>query len=183
MEHECGDAIIYQTANLIIHPFTDCDISRLADFGRPEIARMMLTLLSPWPEDNIREWVQKSVYKGHVGFRAGAYFQGQLAGFVGIGGDPVTVAYAVHPDFQGRGFGSEMMQGLAVWAFEHGGVEMIEADHFLDNPVSGRILRKCGFKEYGTEMGKSAARLEPGPLVLYRLTRQHFDALNKRATL
>jgi len=51
-----------------------------------------------------------------------------------------------------------------------------EADHFEDNPVSGRVLRKQGLEKIGEGTGKSAARLEPAPIVLYRLTKQQFKA-------
>jgi len=183
MGDDLGGVVVYKTQRLTIRPFTDHDIPRLADFGRPEVARMMMTLLSPWPHDHIRDWIRLSAYQGKFGFRAGAYENNRLVGFVGIGGDPVNVAYAVHPECQGRGFGSEMMQGLVDWGFQVGGQTLLEADHFLDNPASGHILRKCGFEECGQDMGKSAARLEPGPLVLYRLSKQRFDALKKRATL
>ena len=51
-----------------------------------------------------------------------------------------------------------------------------EADHFADNPVSGRVLHEQGFEKIGEGTGKSAARLEPAPNVLYRLTKQQFKA-------
>lgn len=175
--------IIYETARLQVRPFSDADVPALAELGVPEVARMMASLSVPWPEDAIRAWIDASRYKERVGFRAAICFEGQMVGFIGIGGSPASIGYAVHPDYQGQGIAQEALQGLLHWAFDVAGMDEIEADHFTDNPASGHILRKCGFEKYGEGMGESRARLEPAPNVLYRLTQQQFRALTKRATL
>lgn len=175
--------IIFETLRLQVRPFSDADLSVLTEFGVPEIASMMMALTVPWPLEEVRAWVKAAVYQGKPGFRAGVYLSDQLVGFVGIGGTPLTVAYAVHPDYQGQGIAQEALQGLVHWAFEVAHISEMEADHFVENRASGHILCKCGFEKYGEGMGESRARLEPAPIVLYRLTQQQFRALTKRAML
>ena len=48
-------------------------------------------------------------------------------------------------------------------------LDEIKAVHFDDNPASGSVLRKLGFKQCGTGVAKSQARLEPAAVNLYRL--------------
>ena len=48
-------------------------------------------------------------------------------------------------------------------------LDEIKAVHLDDNPASGPVLRKLGFKQCGTGMAKSPARLEPAAVTLYRL--------------
>lgn len=74
-----------------------------------------------------------------------------LIGLIGI--DPtsdggVEIGYWIGEEWQGRGFATEA--GRAVLAITDAlNIENVEAGHFLDNPASGRVLRKLGFVETG----------------------------------
>ena len=48
-------------------------------------------------------------------------------------------------------------------------------DRFHDNPASGRVLNKVGFKETGKGMGTCAARPKAGEIIEYTLTRAVFE--------
>ena len=168
---------IFKTPRLTVRNFAQSDWKRLQDFGgKPEVARMMMSLKSPWSEQDIKNWMNLAPYCGRLGFRAGIYLENPLIGFVGIGGDPVSCAYAIDPDYWGKGYATEALQGLLTHCFTHLGLETVEADHFDDNPVSGMILRKTGFVKTGTGMAHSAARLESAPNTTYRLTKSQFKA-------
>lgn len=168
---------IYKTPCLTIRNFADSDWKRLQGFGgKPQVARMMMSLKSPWSEQDVKIWMKRAPYCGRLGFRAGIYLGADLIGFVGIGGNPASCAYAIDPDYWGKGYASEAFHGLLSHCFKHLGLEFVEADHFTDNPASGRILQKSGFVQTGTDMGESAARLEPAPNITYRLTKSQFKA-------
>ncbi len=175
MDSECKN--IFVTPRLTIRNFAQSDWKRLQGFGeKPEVARMMASLKSPWPEADVKTWMQRGPYRAKLGFGAGIYLNDVLIGFVGIGGDPVNCAYAIDPDHWGQGYATEALQGLLTHSFTHLGLQTVEADHFDDNPVSGHILCKIGFVKTGSGMAPSAARLESAPNTTYRLTKPQFKA-------
>ncbi|MCX8478086.1 MAG: GNAT family N-acetyltransferase [Sphingomonas sp.] len=75
----------------------------------------------------------------------------RLIGGMGIGplGDERhELGYWITPDAWGRGYATEA--GAAVLrAARAAGVRRVAAGHFLDNPASGRVLRKLGFRATG----------------------------------
>lgn len=173
---------IFSTARLTARGFVDSDWRRLQAFGgRPEVARMMATLKSPWPEADVKAWLTRAPYRGRVGFGAAICLTGgEMIGLVGLGGDPVSCAYAIDPDHAGQGYATEALSGLMTHAFDVLGVAEVVADHFADNPASGRVMRKLGFVKTGEGMGESLARSAPAPNVAYRLTPEAFREATAR---
>jgi RimJ/RimL family protein N-acetyltransferase len=65
-----------------------------------------------------------------------------------FGDDPHAIGYWITPDAWGRGYATEA--GAAVLrAAQARGIRRIAGQHFLDNPASGRVLRKLGFRPTG----------------------------------
>ena len=79
------------------------------------------------------------------------------------------MAYFVAPDAQGRGIASEAMRAFLAACFDAFDLPAIHADRFEDNPASGAVLERLGFRRTGLGVGESAARPGPARLVLYRL--------------
>ncbi|MCK0100943.1 GNAT family N-acetyltransferase [Pseudohalocynthiibacter sp. F2068] len=170
--------LIFGTPRLEVRAFAPEDWTRLSEIGgNPKVARMMLSLNAPWPEADVKIWMAQNTYQGTLGYLAGIYLPDEtLIGFVRIGGTPITCGFAVDPDYQGLGYATEAVHGLLAHAFDTLEAKVIEADHFADNLVSGRVLHKQGFEKIGEGAAKSTARLEPAPNVLYRLTQQQIKA-------
>ncbi|PIE15249.1 MAG: hypothetical protein CSA68_07865 [Rhodobacterales bacterium] len=170
--------IIFETPRLTIRNFAESDWQALQAFGgRPEVARMMASLKSPWLKADVLDWMTSAPYRGQLGFRAGIFLKdGPLIGFVGLGGEPPDCAYAIDPAHWGKGYASEALAGLLAHCFSHFDVDLVTAAHFCDNPASGQVLTKLGFQQTGIGMGESAARLEPAPNITYRLTRSQYEA-------
>ena len=103
--------------------------------------------------------------------------EGQPIGYVATGNvHGVELYYALHPDFWGQGLMTEAAQAFLhdlFWRFPQ---NRIIADRFEDNPASGRVLEKLGFVETGRDVGHSAGRLEPAPVITYALTRDKMKA-------
>ena len=79
----------------------------------------------------------------------------------------------------GKGYASEAMAAFLPWCFRRYDLDRIDADHFADNPASGRVLEKLGFIKIGASSAESLARVEPGAVVLYRLSHTDMkDALS-----
>ncbi|MEZ5779747.1 MAG: GNAT family N-acetyltransferase [Paracoccaceae bacterium] len=160
-----------ETGRLVLAPLdADRDWRDLARIGGdPAVAPMLMSVVSPWPEDEVRAWVARSLWRGFPGFRLGIFLKdGPLVGMVGLSPRPATVMYAIDPALWGRGYATEAMQVFLGWAVARFGLTGIEADHFADNPASGRVLEKLGFERIGSGTGTSRGRHEPAPNVLYR---------------
>ncbi|MFN7597978.1 MAG: GNAT family N-acetyltransferase, partial [Cereibacter sp.] len=90
-------------------------------------------------------------------------------GTIGIGPEArPSCACFIDPAHAGQGYATEAMQALLADVIPRFALTGIEADHFADNPASGRVLLKLGFVKTGTGTGTSGARDGPAPTVLYR---------------
>jgi RimJ/RimL family protein N-acetyltransferase len=173
-----GAAPTLRTRRLLLRPLGQADAGDLARIGgQPDVARMLFSVQSPWHPQAVESWIERSRWHGRPGYRLGICLRdGTLIGVGGLGGEPLSCSYFLDPDFAGQGYATEAMGGLLADAFERFDLPEIVADHFADNPASGRILGKLGFEKTGTGMGESAARLEPAPNVHYRLSRHNLKA-------
>jgi RimJ/RimL family protein N-acetyltransferase len=52
---------------------------------------------------------------------------------------------------QGRGIGTRMRQMLCAFLFDHLDAAVITSGYFVDNPASGAVSRKVGYRENGVE--------------------------------
>lgn len=79
--------------------------------------------------------------------------QPTLIGSCGFLGPPaagtVQIGYSVLPEFQRRGFATEMVNGIVAWAAAHLEVNRLIAETEWANPGSVRVLEKAGFVATG----------------------------------
>ncbi|MGB3177912.1 MAG: GNAT family N-acetyltransferase [Albidovulum sp.] len=160
-----------ETHRLILKPFeSDRDWQGLARIGGDaRVAPMLMSALSPWLEPEVRRWIDTSHWRGHTGFRIGIFDKNnRIIGALGLGGTPPSVMYFLAPACWGQGYATEAMRGFLDWAVPYFALTGLNADHFTDNPASGRVLEKLGFTRSGTGLGRSAARPGPAPIVLWQ---------------
>ncbi len=82
-------------------------------------------------------------------------------GFLGPPEDGVVqMGYSVLPEFQRRGYATEMVRGLATWAFVQSGVSVIAAETEWANPASVRVLERTGFQPAGAATDPAGMRFE-----------------------
>ena len=97
----------------------------------------------------------------------------ELIGAVGFGRRPageLEFGYWIAPRHWGRGYATEA--GRAILATARHGLRLrrLAAGHFLDNPASGRVLEKLGFRSAGRIVPHySAGRGEAAPCRLFEL--------------
>jgi len=88
----------------------------------------------------------------------------RLIGGIGIGRDtpdtPHELGYWLVPGAWGHGYATEAGLGVIRMARESLRLKRLVARHFLDNPASGRVLRKLGFRPTGQARLHSRARGE-----------------------
>ncbi len=91
-------------------------------------------------------------------------------GFARTPGGEVELGYWIAPDHWGRGYASEAASALVDYALQSLRIPHMVAGHFRDNPASGRVLEKIGFRSTGNVvMRHSAGRGEEAPCLEYRL--------------
>ena len=72
-------------------------------------------------------------------------------GLIGVVGlhpndqDRVEVGYWLGRPYWGRGYMTEAVERVLLWAREEWGRAILASGHFADNPASGRVLAKAGF--------------------------------------
>ena len=93
----------------------------------------------------------------------------RLVGSCGLGEheNGVEIGYWIAQPFWGLGYATEAARAVVNIARALGHSKLI-GRHFIDNPGSGRVLRKIGFRPTGkTAMLHSRGRAEPAPCVMY----------------
>jgi RimJ/RimL family protein N-acetyltransferase len=91
--------------------------------------------------------------------------------------DGPELGYWFAPEAWGRGFATEA--GRAVVAIARNALRLprLSSGHFLDNPASGRVLRKLGFRPTGRVVQReSRARGHAVPCALFELDLADSDA-------
>jgi RimJ/RimL family protein N-acetyltransferase len=88
-----------------------------------------------------------------------------LIGNGGFKGPPdtagtVEVGYSVLPQFRERGYATEAVNALVVWAFEEPRVQSVIAETARDNAASIRVLDKASFVQRGKGSEESLIRFE-----------------------
>jgi RimJ/RimL family protein N-acetyltransferase len=71
------------------------------------------------------------------------------------------LGYWLGRPFWGQGYATEAADTLLAFAFRNLRQEVVEAGWFHDNPASGRVLEKVGFRPECTRQSECAARGTP----------------------
>jgi [ribosomal protein S5]-alanine N-acetyltransferase len=149
--------------------FPDMLDARVPTSWPPEI----LSDARPLFRDLLREDPSRT---GWIGWYAILVTEGErvLVGSAGFTGPPdaggtVETGYSMLPEYQGRGFATEMVRALCAWAFVQPHVTTVVAETTWSNAASMNVLEKCGFNRVEPLAG---APEEP---VHYRRTRVEVD--------
>jgi RimJ/RimL family protein N-acetyltransferase len=79
------------------------------------------------------------------------------------------LGYWIARPFWGQGIATEAGRALIANARHSLRLKHLVAGHFLDNPASGRVLAKLGFRPVGTELRHSVGRGAEVPCKLFEL--------------
>ncbi|MGR3513217.1 MAG: GNAT family N-acetyltransferase [Paracoccaceae bacterium] len=170
-----------RTKRLRMRPMVEEDAPFLMDLARPEVTRMLFRLITNLSLEEAQAFARARAWRGVPGYACTIERDGQPIGYIATGSlEAVELYYALHPDHWGAGLISEAATAFLRDVFDRFPINTVRADRFVDNPASGRVLEKLGFEETGSEMGTSAGRLEPAPVITYALTREGFDLSGQR---
>lgn len=145
-----------RTKRLTLRPGWPEDAPVLAQAIAHEQVAFKLSRL-PWPytEAHALEWLSTPKSGTDVTLLIFAHEQptARLVGGIGLHpteGDGIEIGYWLTPSAWGRGYATEAGHAVLGMAQHALGLRRLVGRHFLDNPASGKVLRKLGFRPTGT---------------------------------
>ncbi|MBU9722744.1 MULTISPECIES: GNAT family N-acetyltransferase [Bacillaceae] len=63
--------------------------------------------------------------------------------------DNCEVSYSIGHKWWNQGYGTEALKAVVEFGFKHMNLHKISGSHNMDNPASGRIMRKVGMEQEG----------------------------------
>ena len=147
------------TERLFLRPFWPEDADALAaEMGRPEVLRNLGTPPSPFTLADARARIATDMGAGDDQLSLGMFVRtaegSRLAGGIGFGPRPdrgggIALSYWVAKDWWGANLSVEAGRAVLEHAFLARRLPKLMARHYVDNPGSGRVLAKLGFRPTG----------------------------------
>jgi RimJ/RimL family protein N-acetyltransferase len=128
--------------------------------------------LAVWFAGHEAEWWEGSA------FRFAIEHQEKMIGLVDldeIDGGEADLGYWLEETYWGQGITREAATALVRFAFEQAGLVGLRSGHTADNPASGRVLNKLGFRRIDEVTVPSRARGLPVLQLRYRLASPIID--------
>lgn len=165
-----------RTERLLLRPGWAEDAPALARaIAEEAIVRNLAT--APWPYDleNARAYLATERKPSEASFLIFRRTNGapRLIGSGGLGRNPegqVELGYWISRPHWGLGYATEAGRTIVNIARDGLRLRKLSAGHFLDNPASGRVLEKLGFRPTGTVASRySCGRGAEAPCKLFEL--------------
>jgi RimJ/RimL family protein N-acetyltransferase len=164
-----------KTERLALRSFRSEDAARLAKFaGDFDVAKMTSRVPHPYPVLAAEGWIMLTEAGRPLGQNLPFAITLPGEGLIGAGGfardseGAWEFGYWIGKPFWGKGLATEAAKALVGWWDGAIAAPKLLAGRFADNPASGRVLEKAGFKPTG-ETGErfSLARLARAPFLEY----------------
>ena len=165
-----------RTERLLLRPGWIQDAPALHEaIGEEAIVRNLAT--APWPyrREDAEAYLSAERKPRDVSLLVFRRTEGdpELIGAAGLGrrpDGPIELGYWIARRWWNRGYATEAAEAVIGIARDGLRLPRLRAGHFLDNPASGRVLEKLGFRPAGVIAPRfSAARGEAVPCRLYEL--------------
>ena len=156
-----------RTKRLILRPYVKDDAPALAlNVNDYDVAKMTGRIPHPYTLAHARDHVarQKDDWARGAGYGFGVFRGGTHIGGAGLflgaisqSEKPWELGYWIAELFWGFGYASEAAAEILRFAFEDLKLAIVFAGHFHDNPASGRVLARLGFRHlYDAEIASLA---------------------------
>jgi [ribosomal protein S5]-alanine N-acetyltransferase len=166
-----------ETTRLTLRPFRETDARRIAYLaGDYDVAKMCGRVPHPYPVAAAHTWLAKMDQDRDSGAEFPFAIEARIDGLIGACGvmrvgDPNDatweIGYWLGIPYWGFGYAVEASRALMGWARDTLGAKVFTAGHFVDNPASGKVLRKLGFSHAGSAELFGLARQQTAPCERY----------------
>ena len=141
-----------RTERLFLRPAWLEDVPELTRaIAQEPVVRMLARVPWPYREEHARAWIESPKDPRLPNLLLTLPDEGgRIVGNCGLHQEDgqIEVGYWIKPGYWGRGFATEGLKGVLSLA-RLLGHRRIVSRHAMDNPASGRVLRKAGFRPTG----------------------------------
>ncbi|WP_315807028.1 MULTISPECIES: GNAT family N-acetyltransferase [unclassified Bradyrhizobium] len=155
-----------RTARLVLRPTCSADAGRAFEIQSDwEVARMLRTMSFPPSREDVGRWFADHVRHWEAGeaYRFAIELEGQMIGMAyldAIADREANLGYWLDRAHWGQGYAFEAAQALIRFGFDGVCLLKLRAGHAYDNPASGRVLAKLGFRPLDIVQRDSLSRGE-----------------------
>ena len=183
-----------KTPRLVLRPTTLEDIpSIVRNINNLNVSKWLLVVPHPYKAKDARKWIEsqkeKLKKKPREDYTFGIELRSEHAVIGGIGIHHIdryqgtaTIGYWLGQDYWRKGYGSEAIESVLDLAFKKLKLRRLEAEVFLENPLSGKLLGKYGFQREGIKRkaarSKADGKIHDG--IIYRLLREEYKIKKKK---
>ena len=153
-----------RTQRLFLRPGWPEDASQLtAAIAHESVVTRLARLPWPYTLAHAQDWLGRAAAARNHPLLVFAHDRGPdpvLVGGAGLhpAGEELEIGYWLTPAAWGRGYATEAGRAVIDMARHALGQARVTAYHHLDNPASGKVLSKLGFRETGRTRRHSLAR-------------------------
>ena len=152
-----------ETKHLLFIPFS-LELKKATLTDKAKVAELLdFSVPEHWPQKDFADALpffigqmeqdpSHAIWDGIIVHRADKVVIGGM-GFHGAPDETgmVEIGYDIIPEYQGRGYATEMARCLITWAFQQPDIKVIIAECLDDNIGSIRVLEKVGMKRVAHE--------------------------------
>lgn len=145
------------TSRLVLRPLTEDDAGIVVQLaGEWQVATKTGRIPYPYELEMALDFIhaQQKSNEREVIFAVCRQSDGALLGCVGANfeADSAELGYWFGQAYWGQGFATEAAQALLQYVFSLARIKQMTSSHLLNNPASGRVLKKLGFIEVAREI-------------------------------
>ena len=138
--------------------------------GDARVAAKLADIALPFDATAAQRWLKPTWMDVRIGIERNGALIGSISyhyAFGAVGG----LGYWLGTEHWGQGFAREAAAAVVGHGFAQDRLQRFLSAHFIDNPASGRVLEKLGFRPFGRGNDWCLARGEKVEAIYYALTR------------
>jgi RimJ/RimL family protein N-acetyltransferase len=166
-----------ETERLLLRPFHAADAGAVTALaGDWDVARMTARIPHPYTREMAEVWVDTHAPSRLSGEEHVFCIEcaGEVIGCIGLQRSQEGIyelGYWLGKPWWSKGLATEAAKRIVWFAFDELGADGLVSGHLTDNPASGRVLEKCGFRYCGDSVEHCEARGEAVAHKGFELTR------------
>ncbi len=167
-----------ETNRLLLGKLTFKDIPKIVEYaGNEKVAETTLNIPHPYDEKDAIFWINsankgletKTQFTFGIRTKADDIFIGGIGLKLHTRLQRAELGYWIAEPFWNKGYASEAVEGVLKFGFTEINLNKIFATHLVENPASGKVMKKNGMVKEGD--------LFRG-LVQYRMTKNEYENKN-----